>query len=73
MFFPGEGNFDPSLWSTNGSDIWGGSGGSGGLGVGDLWANLGEGGISPDFYDVMSATPPPGIECSPTPGELVLM
>ncbi len=74
VFFPGDGNFDHSLWHTNGSDIWssgsvnldsiggvdGGNGGSGGdsLLSNDPWAALG-GAFGPDLYDLSSGPATP--------------
>ncbi len=71
MFFPGEGDFDHALWHANGSDIWSSSSASSNGSTKspeELWANLG-GGFSADFYDLIAVTPPPGIECTPAPGE----
>ncbi|TRY73241.1 hypothetical protein TCAL_02569 [Tigriopus californicus] len=61
VFFPGEGNFDHALWHSNNSDIWSNNGVQD---PNDLWSDF-----NPEAYDnLIVATPPPGIQCSPTPG-----
>ena len=71
VFFPGDRNFSTS-WHENSSTIWSPVG-TNGSGLADPWANLGLE-FSPEIYDtsMMFSTPPPGIECSPTPGTTIL-
>ncbi len=82
MFFPGDGNFDHSLWQTNGSGLaWStgsvdlsvdegesDSASSSGGGV-DPWGAWGSA-FGPDLYDLPTApaTPKDGIQCTPAPG-----